>query len=115
MFQVYFLSKVDLETIECPKPCTFMTVETNLLKDLDSIYDNYNWGNIKFDEKVDINTDTNNYDVFALLVEAGSSLGLWVGLSALGIVDAIIHFNEIFFNYFKSKPTSVRYSMYENS
>ena len=31
-----------------------------------------------------------NYDEFALLVEAGSSLGLWVGLSIIGIVDLII-------------------------
>ena len=29
-------------------------------------------------------TDSSNYDEFALLVEVGSSLGLWIGLSALG-------------------------------
>ena len=34
--------------------------------------------------KVDVYTDSSNYDEFALSVEVGSSLGLWIGLSALG-------------------------------
>ena len=30
------------------------------------------------------------YEVFDLVVEVGSSLGLWVGLSALGIFDLVL-------------------------
>ena len=32
----------------------------------------------------------NGYSEFDLIVEAGSSLGLWIGLSILGIFDFII-------------------------
>ena len=40
--------------------------------------------------KVDVYTDSSNYDEFALLVEVGSSLGLWIGLSALGEQEYIL-------------------------
>ena len=30
------------------------------------------------------------YDVFDLVVEVGSSLGLWIGLSALGVFDLLL-------------------------
>ena len=48
-----------------------------------------NWASFIFSDIVDIRMDTNNYDIFSLFVEAGSSLGLWVGLSALGVYDLI--------------------------
>ena len=38
-------------------------------------------------------TEAYNYDEFALLVEVGSSLGLWIGLSALGMDLDTFRFN----------------------
>ena len=31
------------------------------------------------------------YDVGSLLVEVGSSLGLWLGLSVVGVFDVLVH------------------------
>ena len=35
------------------------------------------------------------YDMFHFIVDAGSSLGLWLGLSALGIYDLIIELYDM--------------------
>ena len=34
-------------------------------------------------------TEAYNYDLFCLLVEVGSCLGLWLGLSIIGIFDVL--------------------------
>ena len=44
---------------------------------------------ILFDDSVKIMEEQSNYNEFDLMVEVGSSLGLWIGLSALGIFDLI--------------------------
>ena len=66
-----------------------MRMGINLLKHHTGDY-GVNWASFAFSDTVDIRTDTNNYDIFSLIVEAGSSLGLWVGFSALGVYDLII-------------------------
>ena len=43
-------------------------------------------------EQVDVIKDTYSYDLFNLVVDIGSSLGLWLGLSALNIFDNFIIF-----------------------
>ena len=45
---------------------------------------------VNFDEKVQIHKRAYSYDAFSLTVELGSALGLWVGLSALGLLDIFI-------------------------
>ena len=40
--------------------------------------------------KVMVYTQMQSYSLFDLVVDLGSSLGLWLGISALGIVDFII-------------------------
>ena len=52
----------------------------------DSIY----WLQVNIDDKVEIDVEQNNYDGFDLIVEIGSSLGLWVGLSMIGVFDISI-------------------------
>ena len=37
----------------------------------------------------------NAYDFFDLVVEAGSSLGLWIGLSALGVFDLLVKVGNV--------------------
>ena len=58
-----------------------------------------------------------NYDKFALLVEAGSSLGLWVGLSIIGIADLIIDLwkSNDWCNKKKKKVSQVSISMYDEN
>jgi hypothetical protein len=63
-------------------------MDTNLMKNNFGDF-GVNWASFVFSDTVDIKTDTNNYDIFSLFVEAGSSLGLWIGLCALGVYDLI--------------------------
>ena len=43
--------------------------------------------NIRVDEEVAVLTDVYSYDLFNLVVDLGSALGLWLGLSALSFFD----------------------------
>ena len=53
------------------------------------------------DNEVTVITDAYAYDVFSLVVDLGSALGLWLGLSALSIFDYILSFYEsIRYKYF---------------
>ena len=81
-----YFEQVDLEKTSCAEPCTQMSMTTILLKHNAGDY-GVNWASFVFSDTVLINTDTNNYDIFSLFVEAGSSLGLWVGLCAVGVYD----------------------------
>ena len=47
--------------------------------------------NLKAKEKVDVYHDIYAYDEFSLVVDLGSALGLWLGLSVLSIVHGIAH------------------------
>ena len=45
---------------------------------------------IFINEQVDTRTVTLAYDLGSLLVEIGSSLGLWLGLSLVGLFDVLV-------------------------
>ena len=47
---------------------------------------------MKIKDGIIVNTDVNAYDKFSLVVDLGSSLGLWLGLSALSIFDTLVEF-----------------------
>ena len=47
--------------------------------------------NLKAKENVDVYHDIYAYDEFSLVVDLGSALGLWLGLSVLSIVHGIAH------------------------
>ena len=50
--------------------------------------------NIKMMNEVVVHTDTFAYDVFSLVVDLGSALGLWLGLSAISIFDYMLEMYE---------------------
>ena len=45
-------------------------------------------------EEIIVHTAAHSYDMFNLIVDLGSSLGLWLGLSALSIFDAILEYSR---------------------
>ena len=45
---------------------------------------------IKLLDEIQVYTDVYSYDLFSLIVDLGSALGLWLGLSALGILDNLV-------------------------
>ena len=53
------------------------------------------WVFLFFNNRVEVQTTVLAYGVDSLLVEVGSSLGLWLGLSVVGVFDLISTFSEI--------------------
>ena len=54
-------------------------------------------------DKIFVHTDVCAYDVFSLVVDLGSSIGLWLGLSAIGIFDYLIDFYTFVLSKFTNK------------
>ena len=48
---------------------------------------------ITSEQKVRVITDAYSFSIFSLVVELGSALGLWLGLSALNIVELVFRFS----------------------
>ena len=73
----------------CKKPCRKMTNKVSLISD-----EHYNTSNskfkLRFKKTVQIRKKVIVYTFFNFIIDVGSSLGLWLGLSALGITDLAI-------------------------
>ena len=83
----------------CPPPCTTLSAHSSYLRTFarstlpkDKIF-------LYFDENIKVERIVAAYDFGTLLVEIGSSLGLWLGLSVVGVFDALVitvhHFIKI--------------------
>ena len=73
----------------CLPPCLTMHINYKKINHETNIK---SWANVqfKFLDEVTVYTSTNAYDMFSLVVDLGSSLGLWLGLSALSMYDYIL-------------------------
>ena len=70
----------------CPPPCSMLTATGKYL------YTKEKKGNkvkINFEEQVQVESVVLAYGFDDLLVEIGSSLGLWLGLSVVGVFDVL--------------------------
>ena len=45
---------------------------------------------VTFNQKVLVTEKVANYDMFKYIIDVGSSLGLWLGLSILGLHDLVV-------------------------
>ena len=70
--------------------------------------DSLTWIGISFEQKVEVEEEMNNYNLFNLIVEVGSSLGLWIGLSAIGVFDTTTQLIFHTFEDFSRKQYLVR-------
>ena len=73
----------------CPFPCTAMfshaTFKHTGIGDFQT-----NFVNLNLDDSIEEEKIIPAYDLAALLVEVGSSLGLWLGLSVVGVFDILV-------------------------
>ena len=60
-----------------------------------------------------VTTHHKAYSLFDLIVDIGSSLGLWIGLSALGVFDLLIEAGDII-NAFRSGMTKKDIKWWKN-
>ena len=72
---------------KCQKPCLKMTNTLSLAGE--SILNGHTIVILRFDDQVRIERKIVAYTWFNFIIDVGSSLGLWLGLSALGIFDII--------------------------
>ena len=81
---IKFLKDMELTSEECKPSCTQIKVASKMRS-----YKSGNWtGNyfaMLFNDNLKVQKEVTSYDIFSLFVEIGSSLGLWIGLSAMGI------------------------------
>ena len=72
---------------DCLKPCLEMRAFSRLVKT------EYAHGGITitFGREIKIHKYRYAYGLFELVIDVGSSLGLWIGLSALGVFDLILN------------------------
>ena len=85
----------------CLPPCLSMSV---VFKKTDHI-SNYIGGSkldLKTDNEVTVYTEMYSYDALSLIVDLGSAMGLWLGLSALTILDyGLVSCDYIYAKYIK--------------
>ena len=56
---------------------------------------------LSFQKRVKVTKYLKAYGLFDLVVEAGSSLGLWIGLSAIGVFDLLLHAGDVVIKKFR--------------
>ena len=73
----------------CLKPCMTMDLKLRLIHQKSYRADD-GGAELSMNDEVVVHTDVIAYDMFSLIVDLGSNLGLWLGLSALSIFDTIL-------------------------
>ena len=73
----------------CLPPCSIVSAKIHY-KDTVTTFNRENTLIFYFDEDVGVETVVLAYDFLSLLVEIGSSLGLWLGLSVVGVFDVLV-------------------------
>ena len=82
---------VKYQSEHCLPPCTMLTAYTELQQSSSAASGvNYSALYLFFDEIIHVKTTVVAYGPTSLLVEIGSCLGLWLGLSVVGVFDMTI-------------------------
>ena len=73
----------------CLQPCITMSLRR---KELYTVENRITYGYLQYEilDAITVYKEAAAYDMFSLIVDLGSNLGLWLGLSALSIFDTIL-------------------------
>ena len=88
-FLVSFINEMDGGYLhQCLPPCTTYKVK---IIETDNYSNAYEQARLSyfFEDYIDVYTEMYSYDIFSLVVDLGSALGLWLGVSAICILDNI--------------------------
>ncbi len=80
------LNNLKQET-ECKKSCK---TTKYIIDERELMYNDRSRGFITFDQHVHVTEKVPNYSLFNFIIDVGSSLGLWLGLSVLGMHDLVV-------------------------
>ena len=81
-----FLHDNGIRSDQCKPSCNKLSVETHLTSFAAGNWSGYHI-HLLFNDIAKVNKEINAYNIFNLCVEVGSSLGLWLGLSAMTLLD----------------------------
>ena len=89
-FVLSFLISGDPQTEACLKPCLQLKAEASLINRVKSETDATRVY-LNFEKTVKVTSYQKAYGLFDLVIDIGSSLGLWVGISVVGVFDLLLH------------------------
>ena len=87
--KVITLSNIKVEE-ECRQSCKEITYLVSEREVMDNENEDQSWAFISFNQKVVVTEKVPNYDMFQYIIDVGSSLGLWLGLSVFGLHDMVV-------------------------
>ena len=85
----YSIIALNLPSTSCKHPCVKLRVTSKYLNTIETV-NGINSFILHFDRDIKVSESISQYNGFDLTVEVGSALGLWLGLSAIGLFDYII-------------------------
>ena len=89
---VKFIDGLEMDILTpCLPPCETMHFKLKKAQHIKTKIDDASV-TVKIKDEIIVHTDVYAYDIFSLVVDLGSSLGLWLGLSALSIFDTLVEF-----------------------
>ncbi len=86
--QKYLSNVATMAETSCQKPCRQLKMKVTLK---DQTYSPTKYGVFNFNPKVKVLTEQPNYDWFNFIIDIGSSLGTWAGLSAISLIDFALY------------------------
>ncbi len=98
----YSIMALNLPSTSCKVPCVKLIVTSKYLSTYESINGN-NSIKLHFDPTIRVCESISQYNGFDLTVEVGSALGLWLGLSAIGLFDYMIEIIQFCLNLRRTK------------
>ena len=88
-FREQLLLCLDPATSDCKVPCLETKIISRKLRSTRSL-NGENYIRIRFKPLVEVTKNVSDYDEWNLIVELGSALGLWLGLSVINVFDNAI-------------------------
>ena len=110
---MYDFRPTEAET-KCKKPCKKMTNKITVISDT-FLTGSRTYFKFRFKETVRVEKKVVVYTWFDFIVDVGSSLGLWLGLSALGITDLGIEAFLVVEKWLKGKFLIMSFLLKQNN
>ena len=76
---------------QCPAPCLITETTMTVKSEGSTSKQGATFIHLQFNTEVVKSRNVLNYNLYNFLIDVGSSLGLWLGLSVLSFADALAH------------------------
>ena len=90
ILQMKYLVSGKAHSENCTKPCKGLFAYPKIVR-IEQKNTNASITYLKFNKEVKITKYVRTYGLFELVVDVGSSLGLWIGLSIVGVFDIVLN------------------------